>query len=485
MNEAQRSVLQRHLKTLGDNIMLTEELLAAMYQRKLFEWNMIETIKAEKTHTDQLYKMLNMLPRRGPEAFDNFIDILKPDYPWLASALESTYKEMDLSLPRQGSMVCVCTCGSLSARESGPLTSRGDTQVDGPYPLPKPLPDIPADTDVKAKVGMFIHKQFGHSKRVSQQDKKSMERWLAEQIQQERRTRSSKPCSVSEEPDMSEKEAITGPVSVADHIHDDLKKIFNKVKDENLSDLLNSEYAHKNAISDSGAGAESGSDEIDANINQNIVDIGKFAEKLEDEIDMLINRMNEMEGLLTQCHYILGDPDRKRRITDLVKDVQYTAKQSEKELRKEKSKSEKMLNELYDYSKQINKLEMKRELMRQENEKLTEEREKLKRENAVIRDKCDKLEVASLQHLEKEKTLQNLKKMVDELKANQFQSTDDSPNFRGIGNTRTNTKRTPRVQNRKGSTVDLSVPGTVRSRTQARGQLFNTRKRTIPINRFN
>ncbi|WAR17752.1 hypothetical protein MAR_032346 [Mya arenaria] len=446
MNEAQRSVLQRHLKTLGDNIMLTEELLAAMYQRKLFEWNMIETIKA----------------------FDNFIDILKPDYPWLASALESTYKEMDLSLPRQGSMVCVCTCGSLSARESGPLTSRGDTQVDGPYPLPKPLPDIPADTDVKAKVGMFIHKQFGHSKRVSQQDKKS-----------------SKPCSVSEEPDMSEKEAITGPVSVADHIHDDLKKIFNKVKDENLSDLLNSEYAHKNAISDSGAGAESGSDEIDANINQNIVDIGKFAEKLEDEIDMLINRMNEMEGLLTQCHYILGDPDRKRRITDLVKDVQYTAKQSEKELRKEKSKSEKMLNELYDYSKQINKLEMKRELMRQENEKLTEEREKLKRENAVIRDKCDKLEVASLQHLEKEKTLQNLKKMVDELKANQFQSTDDSPNFRGIGNTRTNTKRTPRVQNRKGSTVDLSVPGTVRSRTQARGQLFNTRKRTIPINRFN
>ena len=53
---------------------------------------------------------------------------------------------------------------------------------------------------------------------------------------------------------------------------------------------------------------------------------------------MLINRMNEMEGMLTQCYYILGDPDRKRRLTDLVKDVQYSSKQHEKELRGEKNK---------------------------------------------------------------------------------------------------------------------------------------------------
>lgn len=45
MNEAQRVVLQRHIKQLADDIMITEELLAMMYQRKIFERGMIEAIK--------------------------------------------------------------------------------------------------------------------------------------------------------------------------------------------------------------------------------------------------------------------------------------------------------------------------------------------------------------------------------------------------------------------------------------------------------
>ena len=50
-------------------------------------------LQAEKTHTDQLYKMLSILPRRGPEAFDTFIDILRAEYQWLAAMLEEKYKQ--------------------------------------------------------------------------------------------------------------------------------------------------------------------------------------------------------------------------------------------------------------------------------------------------------------------------------------------------------------------------------------------------------
>ena len=42
--------------------------------------------------------------------------------------------------------------------------------------------EISPDSDIKTRVGQFIHKQFGHSKRISQTDKKMMEKWLSEQI---------------------------------------------------------------------------------------------------------------------------------------------------------------------------------------------------------------------------------------------------------------------------------------------------------------
>ncbi|XP_052271280.1 uncharacterized protein LOC127871983 isoform X2 [Dreissena polymorpha] len=180
MNDAQRAAIQRHLKLLADDIMLTEELLGIMYQRRLFEKHMIETIKAEKTNTDKLYVMLHMLPKRGPDAFDNFIEILKPNYPWLASTLETTYRD-EMTLVRQNSIISMCTaCGG-----NGGLTARSDTQVDGG----RQQPEIQVDADVKKKVECFIHKTFGHRKTIAHQDKRCMERWLSEQIQTERKQR--------------------------------------------------------------------------------------------------------------------------------------------------------------------------------------------------------------------------------------------------------------------------------------------------------
>ena len=65
--------------------------------------------------------MLNMLQRRGPEAFETFIDIIKNDYPWLAATLDMNYKAESDTLNRQNSLVNICTCGSATAR----------TEVDG------------------------------------------------------------------------------------------------------------------------------------------------------------------------------------------------------------------------------------------------------------------------------------------------------------------------------------------------------------------
>lgn len=48
--------------------------------------------QAEKTEGDMVYKMLEMLPKRGPDAFDHFVDIIQNDYPWLAATLQSSLK---------------------------------------------------------------------------------------------------------------------------------------------------------------------------------------------------------------------------------------------------------------------------------------------------------------------------------------------------------------------------------------------------------
>ena len=45
MNSVQKTVLQRYHQQLADDIMMTEDLFGALYQKKVFELKMIDTIK--------------------------------------------------------------------------------------------------------------------------------------------------------------------------------------------------------------------------------------------------------------------------------------------------------------------------------------------------------------------------------------------------------------------------------------------------------
>ena len=58
--------------------------------------------QAERTPLDQVHKMLTMLPKRGPDAFESFIEVINADYPWLSSLLENSYKHL-MELARSNS----------------------------------------------------------------------------------------------------------------------------------------------------------------------------------------------------------------------------------------------------------------------------------------------------------------------------------------------------------------------------------------------
>lgn len=52
MNPVQRNVLQRHHQQLADDIMMTEDLFGALFQKKVFEWKMIEAIKVSSSSAE-------------------------------------------------------------------------------------------------------------------------------------------------------------------------------------------------------------------------------------------------------------------------------------------------------------------------------------------------------------------------------------------------------------------------------------------------
>lgn len=46
-------------------------------------------LQTERTNQQKVHKLLELLPHRGPDAFDKFVSIIELKYPWLAKSLEN------------------------------------------------------------------------------------------------------------------------------------------------------------------------------------------------------------------------------------------------------------------------------------------------------------------------------------------------------------------------------------------------------------
>ncbi|XP_060555656.1 uncharacterized protein LOC132716407 [Ruditapes philippinarum] len=91
MDKRQKSTLRsQHIK-IADELILDEDFYAALRRDKIFTNGMLDLIKAEVKPRDRVYKMLELLEKRGPKAFENFVWILKENYEWLAEELEDQY----------------------------------------------------------------------------------------------------------------------------------------------------------------------------------------------------------------------------------------------------------------------------------------------------------------------------------------------------------------------------------------------------------
>ena len=84
MNASHRDILRRHWSTLRRDL---EPLKLLPYLVNVLVVTDEQDVKIKTTREDRIDKLLEILPRRGPEAFDDFVKALQEVQPFLAVPL--------------------------------------------------------------------------------------------------------------------------------------------------------------------------------------------------------------------------------------------------------------------------------------------------------------------------------------------------------------------------------------------------------------
>lgn len=89
MEDSKRDVLQKHRLQISTAIN-PRRVVEELYSRGLLDTNDREEILAETTTQYTAFKLLDILPRKGPKAFDIFLQTLYHcGYEFLANTLQS------------------------------------------------------------------------------------------------------------------------------------------------------------------------------------------------------------------------------------------------------------------------------------------------------------------------------------------------------------------------------------------------------------
>ena len=125
--------------------------------------------------------------------------------------------------------------------------------------------------------------------------------------------------------------------------------------------------------------------------------------------------MDYMEKQIDRCYDYLNGRLSGKDVSILVHDLCGEFRYKERELVQEKVKTEKMLLELYNFSTNSSKLENTIHVQEHEIIALKEQINRVREDNLLLIKEVTELEKAKLIHLEKEKTLTELKKAKEDL----------------------------------------------------------------------
>lgn len=94
MEDLHRELLKKRQKYLQENVIMEDGLLTSLQEKGIFTPTMVSSIQSEKDPEKQMTRLLDMIPKRGPEAYEKFMEALKPDYPWIVENFKDREEDM-------------------------------------------------------------------------------------------------------------------------------------------------------------------------------------------------------------------------------------------------------------------------------------------------------------------------------------------------------------------------------------------------------
>uniref|UniRef100_A0A4W2ERE0 CASP2 and RIPK1 domain containing adaptor with death domain n=2 Tax=Bos TaxID=9903 RepID=A0A4W2ERE0_BOBOX len=114
MEARDKQVLRSLRLELGAEVLVEGLVLQYLYQEGVLTESHVQEIKAQATGLRKTMLLLDILPSRGPKAFDAFLDSLQ-EFPWVREKLEKAREEAIVELPaeirklRLKSVTCLAT----------------------------------------------------------------------------------------------------------------------------------------------------------------------------------------------------------------------------------------------------------------------------------------------------------------------------------------------------------------------------------------
>ncbi|WAR17751.1 hypothetical protein MAR_032345 [Mya arenaria] len=361
MNESQRRTLRIHNPDLTRDLDITADMTAKFLHYGIFNEDMIEEIKAEKTRKERVSKMLLLLTRRGPRAFDMFVHALQDTYYWLADDLKKTHHKIAL----------------------------------------KTEPDM---LTLKERVDIYVHEQFGNKKRLCEEDKKDIRKFLYKHLKNPENdliyVHDHRRNSLDSTVDAAQLDASA--VNAKDIENSVLKKVYGMFKkDMNATD------------------EEVKSENMDSNESECDFDDNEMEEitleMIESKVKEMDKNVEDLQNEIKGCFSVLGLDNCEYALHDVL-ETYVENREHEKEefanmkhkldaLERKRNKLEQTLNDKEE--------ELKGTINRLAN--ATHETERVKHLMQDLEIKCERLEKIHVKHMEKQQTLMTLKNMVNDL----------------------------------------------------------------------
>ncbi|XP_003259716.2 death domain-containing protein CRADD isoform X2 [Nomascus leucogenys] len=98
MEARDKQVLRSLRLELGAEVLVEGLVLQYLYQEGILTENHVQEINAQTTGLRKTMLLLDILPSRGPKAFDAFLDSLQ-EFPWVREKLKKAREEVMTDLP--------------------------------------------------------------------------------------------------------------------------------------------------------------------------------------------------------------------------------------------------------------------------------------------------------------------------------------------------------------------------------------------------